>query len=182
MYLYHYYEKSIGPFKSLSDLPREKAERILDWLRERGDTFASHRGEDYMEKRKHLEALVRKMFIEKGGKPLRLTPHYMVVEECPYLVTWYREPRFLRVPIQKFNLASLSFTYGDMFPTFDPKYDDGKEYRKNVYTYWEILKIIDKYGIPQMWNSDGRYGPERYIEVQVWSDEVIKDYMCNPYN
>ena len=36
--------------------------------------------------------------------------------------------------------------------------------------YEEILKIIDKYGLPQDWNPDGKYGPERYVEVHVWSD------------
>ena len=35
---------------------------------------------------------------------------------------------------------------------------------------------IQKYGLPQDWNDDGKYGPERYIEVQVWSDETVKKY------
>lgn len=34
----------------------------------------------------------------------------------------------------------------------------------------------DKYGLPQDWNDDGAHGPERYIEVHVWSDETIKKY------
>ena len=42
--------------------------------------------------------------------------------------------------------------------------------------YEEILKIIEKYGLPQDWNRDGRYGPERYIEAHVWSDETICKY------
>lgn len=61
-------------------------------------------------------------------------------------------------------------------PTFSPAITDGKEYRKQLYTYDEILKIIDKYGLPQDWNDDGRYGPERYIEAHVWSDETIDKY------
>lgn len=51
-------------------------------------------------------------------------------------------------------------------PTFAVQ--DGKEYRGQVYTYDEILKIIDKYGLPQNWNDDGAHGPERYIEVHIW--------------
>ena len=54
---------------------------------------------------------------------------------------------------------------------------DGKEYRKKLYTYEEILKIIDKYGLPQVWNSDGKYGPERYVEAHIWTDDVIKRYL-----
>ena len=55
--------------------------------------------------------------------------------------------------------------------------NDGKEYRKKLYTYDEILEIIEKYGLPQNWNDDGTYGPERYIEAHIWSDEVIGRYL-----
>ena len=40
----------------------------------------------------------------------------------------------------------------------------------------EILRIIDKYGLPQDWNPDGVYGPERYVEAHVWSDDPIDRY------
>lgn len=59
---------------------------------------------------------------------------------------------------------------------YSPRINDGKEYRKKLYNYNEILEIIEKYGLPQDWNNDGRFGPERYIEVQIWSDEVISRY------
>lgn len=60
-----------------------------------------------------------------------------------------------------------------MFPVFGLRGDDSKEYRKQVYTYEEILKIIDKYGFPQKWNPLGKKGPIRYIEAQVWDDSII---------
>jgi len=53
---------------------------------------------------------------------------------------------------------------------------DGKEYRRKLYTYDEILKIIEKYGLPQHWNDDGAHGLERYIEAHIWSDEPINKY------
>ena len=61
-------------------------------------------------------------------------------------------------------------------PTFSDSVYDGKEYRKKVYMYDEILEIIKKYGMPQDWNDDGKYGPERYIEAHIWSDKVIQKY------
>ena len=73
------------------------------------------------------------------------------------------------------DLSTVSFTYGDSHPTFSNRVNDGKEYRKKLYTYDEILEIIKKYGLPQEWNPDGKYGPERYVEAHVWSDiGVIK--------
>ena len=37
----------------------------------------------------------------------------------------------------------------------------------------EILQMIDKYGYPNIWNKDGKHGPERYIEAQVWTNKGI---------
>ena len=74
-------------------------------------------------------------------------------------------------------MKTISFTYGDSHPTFSERINDGKEYIKKLYTYDEILGVIEKYGYPQEWNADGKYGPERYIEVHIWDDEVINKYI-----
>lgn len=174
--LYHYYEKAIGPFKTLSDLSEREADRILSILRARGTTFAAKRSLDYMKQRRELEAMARELFIKKGGIPTRRAPHYMVVEPCEWLKNWYTEGLFVKIPIEEFDFLTISFTYGDMFPTFSNKIKDGKEYRKKLYLYPEILELIQKYGLPQKWNADGKFGPERYIEVQIWSDETIKKF------
>ena len=46
-----------------------------------------------------------------------------------------------------------------------------------LYSYEEILKIIDKYGLPQIWNPDFKYGPECYIEVQIWTDRGLEKWL-----
>lgn len=136
--------------------------------------MAAHRNNGYLRKRHELEELARNIFISKGGRPLRKAPHYMVVGECEWLKTWYTEGDCVKIHISEFKLDTVSFTYGDLFPTFSPRVNDNKEYRKNVYTYSEIIEIINRYGLPQEWNRDGKFGPERYVEVQVWDDEPIK--------
>jgi len=45
---------------------------------------------------------------------------------------------------------------------------------QHFHLHMEILEVIEKYGYPQEWNKNGEYGPERYIEVHVWSDETLK--------
>lgn len=82
-----------------------------------------------------------------------------------------------RIPVEEFDLRTVSFTYGDSMPTFSDRVNDGKEYRKKLYMYDEILSIIDKYGLPQDWNDDGKFGPERYIEAHIWSDKTIEKYI-----
>ena len=70
------------------------------------------------------------------------SPHYMVVEASPWLSTWYEQSEYIKIPIEKLDISKISFTYGDSMPTFN--YDDGKEYRKKVYSYDGILKMIEK--------------------------------------
>jgi hypothetical protein len=173
--LYHYYEASKGPFLNLSDFPLTEAEQVLDQIRQKGEIFASKRSPDYLTIRRELEIKVRQMFIAKGGKPIRKRPHYMILGACPWLIDWYKDGRELRVPLSAFQTERVSFTYGDTFPAM--RYQDGKPYRGQVYTLDELPELIRLHGLPQEWNPDGKLGPDRYIEAQVWDDAPIKQYL-----
>lgn len=177
MYLYHYYDKTIGPFRNLSDVSVEEARDILNQIkREKPNVQCAHRQDSYIEDRLHYEAILREEFLKKGGIIKRQVPHYMVVEHSPWLSTWFEHSAYIKIPIEEFDLSTVSFTYGDSHPTFSPRVTDGKEYRKKLYRYDEILEIIKKYDLPQNWNDDGKYGPERYIEAHIWNDDPILRY------
>lgn len=177
MYLYHYYDKDIGPFKNISELSEQDAEEVMRKIAEEKEgAFCNKRSPDYLRMRRHYENILREEFLKKGGKIYRDIPQYMVVEECDFLKSWYVNSAFLKIDIEKFDKSTLSFTYGDSHPTFSDRINDGKEYRKKLYTYDEILSVIEKYGYPQNWNSEGKFGPERYIEVHIWSDKVLERY------
>ena len=177
MDLYHYYSKDSKPFLNLSDLELAEANKILEkFRRERPDSYCARRSAEYMSNRMYYENILREEFQKKGGKMERKVPHYMVIEPCEWLSSWYENSSYIKIPIQEFDLQTLSFTYGDSHPTFSDKVNDGKEYRKKLYMYDEILEIMDKYGLPQNWNAHGAFGPERYIEVHIWSDETINRY------
>lgn len=168
--LYHYYERSRGPFRSISDLSDEEAARLLEEIKQDPRLFASARPPDYLDRRRELEATAQRLFIEKGGRPVRRWPHYFVVEPCPWLESWYIQPASVSVALAEVDPAIVSFSYGDLFPTFSRRVHDGREYRGRIYTLTEILDLIERYGYPQDWNADGQNGPERYIEAQVWDD------------
>ncbi len=177
MYLYHYYNKNTKPFLNLSELHIEDANALLNEIRlTKPDSFCAKRPPEYMKNRFYFENILREEFKKKGGRMERNVPHYMTVEHSPWLSSWYEECAYIKIPIEEFDVKTLSFTYGDSHPTFSDRVNDGKEYRKKLYTYEEILQVIDKYGLPQDWNPDGALGPERYIEVHVWSDETIRRY------
>lgn len=178
MYLYHYYDKTIGPFKNLTDSSIEDAKRILEEIKIRKPNAQSaKRHATYMKDRLYYEEILREKFKEKGGVIKRQVPHYMVIEHSPWLSTWFENSAYIKIPIEEFDLETVSFTYGDSHPTFSPRLNDNKEYRKKLYLYDEILDMIAKYGLPQVWNDDGRFGPERYIEAHIWSDETIYRYI-----
>jgi hypothetical protein len=172
---YHYYEQEVGPFASLSQLPMEDAERILGQIRAEGTRFASKRAIDYVRVRTELEQLARGLFIDKGGKPKTSVPYYLTLGRCEWLVEWYNNGAELGIPLSSLDPLSVSFTYGDLFPTM--RYADAKPYRKKTYMLEEIGQVIDEYGLPQEWNRDGKKGPERYIEVQLWDEEPIIQYL-----
>lgn len=179
MDLYHFFDKRTGPFRSLTRIPPEDAKNVILQIRkERPASQCAQRHDHYVEYRHNCEAILREEFAAKGGIMETDSPHYMTVEFSPWLSTWFEQSDFIRIPIEEFNLRTVSFTYGDSMPTFSDKCADGKEYRKKLYTYDEILKIIDKYGLPQDWNDDGKYGPERYIEAHIWSDMPIAKYIA----
>lgn len=177
IYLYHYFDKTVGPFVSLSDLPIEEARSLLDTIKTtKPHSQSAQRHDKYAEYRRNCENIIRTEFAKKGGVIHRTSPHYLVIEHSPWLSTWHENSSFIKIPVEEFAVNTISFTYGDSMPTFSPTINDDKEYRKKLYTYDEILKIIEKYGLPQDWNDDGKYGPERYIEAHVWSDETINKY------
>ncbi|XEC96639.1 hypothetical protein AB6A23_08895 [Paenibacillus tarimensis] len=173
-FLYHYYEAENGPFKNLSALAYDEARMVMDRLKRDEALFASRRSDDYLIIRRQLEERARELFICKGGKPVNRYPHYMTLGRCDWIKEWYKNGREIRIHLDEFDLETVSFTYGDLFPTM--RYKDGKPYREKLYIKDEIIEIIERFGWPQRWNQDGTKGPERYIEVQIWDDRVIRQF------
>jgi len=176
-FLSHYYEKATGPFSNLSMLPVEQAEQILEEIRRKGNRFASQRSSDYLKKRLALETKIRRLFEEKGDQPKLAHPHYFILGSSPWLKSWYADGQELQIKLASIPKECVSFTYGDSFPAMN--YNDGKPYREQVYIASELGEIIRLYGLPQEWNPEGKGGPERYIEAQVWDETPLKKYLTS---
>ncbi|UQZ81838.1 hypothetical protein SK3146_00994 [Paenibacillus konkukensis] len=176
--LYHYYEAEQGPFRSISRLSNQQYRDVMQRIKQDEALFASRRSDDYLDVRRELEQKARELFIIKGGKPLQHSPQYMTLGPCEWIKSWYRNGVQLSIPLDALDPSQVSFTYGDLFPTM--RYEDGKPYRKTVFTKNEIFDVIAKFGLPQHWNGDGSCGPERYIEVQVWDDALLERHIPSP--
>jgi len=134
----------------------------------------------YIRQRMETEKKLYGSFKAKGGMPKKKHPYYLTLGCCD---PWFFGKKHffgsLVFDLEEFEPETVSFTYGDSIPTFMDAFDDGKEYRKNVYTLEELPYLIEKYGCPQEWNPFAEKGPENYIEAQVWTDHPI--ITCRPW-
>ncbi len=133
MFLYHYFEKERGPFLVLPDLPNEEVQRLINQCRledkasGRKTLMGSVYNDDNIVMRRRQEYMARKTFIEKGGKPIRQHPYYMVlarVDDISYkegLKNRYNNGEHVRISVEEFDMTSVSFTYGDQSETVDPR-------------------------------------------------------------
>lgn len=189
MYLYHFFEKERGPFLTLSDLPDDEVQKLLSQYRKESiisgkkTVVGNVYSDDNIIIRRRQENMTRITFIEKGGKPVRRFPIYMVlVNDSSYenaFLHYYHDRDYIKIPVNDFDMTSVSFTYGDQCQTVDPRefdnFDIGK-YRPPVYTFDGILEIINQRG----WityegydNFNFDWNRPWYIEAQVWSDDKV---------
>ena len=90
-----------------------------------------------MRRRHEIEEILRTEFLKKGGIVRRNAPHYMVVEHSHWLTTWFDNSDYIKIPIEEFELKTISFTFGDAFPVFSEgqRKMDNKEYRNGGINY-----------------------------------------------
>lgn len=173
MKLYRYFMPGKDIFAGVSDLGIDSSYDIGRFRKLLPRNYDSQ----YIQRRVKTEKILYDLFKAKGGLPKKKSPYYLTLGCCD---EWFfgRKHFFgsLVFDLEEFDLETVSFTYGDSIPTFMEEFDDGKEYRKNVYTLKEIQSLIQKYGYPQQWNPFEEHGPENYIEAQIWSDHPIMAY------
>ena len=182
MYLYHYFENENGPFLNLSDLNDDEAIQVQIDLSAKSKIYAKRYSKryangQYIFDRRIVEKRAYSMFIRKGGKPQRQVPYYGILSENELEegYEWFVDCGVIKIPIDEFDKSTLSFTYGDSFPTFKPWGEEEPEY--NLYTYDEILSLIEKQGLPPIRTENMSFWTDpTYIEAQVWSDETINKY------
>jgi len=154
-YLYHYYEKGQPPFRSISALPFEEAEQVLIALRKKNENLVYPNIRWFLEWRYNMDQTIRDQFVAIGGKPVRTAPVFCSLGANRGISTWFEDTAVMRIPVEKINLDTISFTYGDTLAVFNPQLDTGEDYWGKVFKYDEMLKLVDKYGWPEDAEYDG---------------------------
>lgn len=173
LYIYHYFEKGLSPFLTLSDLLYEEAIAFQNSLKSDDNVYARRDYDGkYLFFRKTVERNMRAAFIEKGGKPARESPIYFILGKshetnAENYREWYKTPDYIEMPLDDIAETSISFTYGDSFVVNHPEHHDQNKYAERVHTKTEIISIITARGWPQCDDSAPFWVP-RYIEAQLW--------------
>ena len=188
MFLYHYYEKNLGPFMSLTALPFETAREVL-YAKKAAGTFGNPDVAVFLHNRYSQERRLREAFISKGGKPKRAFPIYMTLSEHRQWESAYEEAAVIKIPLQEFARESVSFTYGDSFAIFNSSLFGEEEYWNKVYFADEIVEMVTRLGFPPYVDYDFKravYPTDKhinhhlkYVEAHVWDDTVLDTYL--PY-
>jgi len=184
--LYYYYEKTCEPFRTITSLPFEEALIVYRAWRADNPNSGVTTPEWYLKRRYEMEKTVRSKFIAIGGKPIHTAPVYFTLGKNKGMETWYNNPACIKIPINEFDLNTVSFTYGDMFPVFNPTLNTGEEWWEQVYNYDSILRLINKHGFPEdpeynmkkcIFPKDKNIGCYlKYVEAHVWDDAILNKY------
>jgi hypothetical protein len=106
---------------TLSDLSDEKASEIHGSLEIGENNFAKRNFDGkYISNRRMIENWLYGAFMKKDGRPERRNPYYMILGECNDSKNWFNHMDNIKIPLDEFNMDTVSFTYGDSLPTFFP--------------------------------------------------------------
>ena len=185
LFLYHYFDRDMGPFRTLTELPMRKARRILKAKKAAGK-FGNVDINSFLQKRYLGDKNLRDAFVRHGGCPRRSAPYYMTLGAHRQWASAYERPAVIKIPLSEFGPLSVSFTYGDSFAVFNPALFGPEEYWNQIYFADEILRVVARHGFPPYVEYDfmgGVYPKDKhinhhlkYVEAHVWSDEVPDRY------
>jgi hypothetical protein len=190
-YVTHYYPAEDKPFLNLSDLGEDEARLVVQTLIARRKSDPRHKrvfGRVYLDYRRKIEEKLCRLFIAAGGRPERQAPHYFVLGDSSWFEGVYPESRSVRLALDALPRDQTSFTYPDsavamrVGPEFGLPPDPLQPYHDRVFMLDELAEVVAQYGLPAHDPADGyddyhRRTFEKYIEVQLWSDAPVRDFL-----
>ncbi|MGF1593539.1 MAG: hypothetical protein ACFCUW_09680 [Kiloniellaceae bacterium] len=175
----HNYHPARGALQNLCCLPRGEAEAILSEIRAAG---LARLRQDYLERRLETERWLLGECTRKLGPPHLAHPLYFFLGDFADGLDPAR-PASLVMPLAVLPPDVVTFTYPDSMaslPLGKERGDSGdrKPYHGQVFTLAEIKDVVAAYGLPgDRWKTDPPLCYDRFIEVQVWDDRPVRDYL-----
>ena len=139
--------------------------------------------------RRLTEARLRALFIEAGGTPERVAPHYFVLGDSPWYQHLATRTQQVQLPLSALPPDKTSITFPDSFTAMELGTEFGlvqqpKPYHGRLFLLDELPALVEQFGIPSpAWNDEHEkswtsWPQEAYVEVQLWSDEPVLSYLA----
>lgn len=185
----HYYLPDRTPFRSLSELEEPLLTELMRELIAQRHQGRHHRlfGRTYMDMRRIVEARLYRKFVEAGGRPERASPHYFVLGESAWFGGLAPGMREVRLSLDALPDGQTSITYPDSFAAMEVAPEFGlphepRPYHGLIFRLDQLTELVDTYGLPRSEPDENYTGyelrtAEKYVEVQLWSDEPIRAYV-----
>jgi hypothetical protein len=182
--LTHYYRPFSRPLLSLSTLAEGQLPAVLDQLGQSEPLPYRLTRSEYLPERRRIEQRMRARFVEKGGRPELLHPHYFILGEFSL---WETDGSCkVQLPLQSVPFHWVSFTLTDSFFNYRRTNLHGipippRAYHQELFTLAELPSQLAAHDLPtHAWVSDPARRFEVYVEAQVWSDEPVRHLLASP--
>jgi hypothetical protein len=184
-FITHYHLADKPPFLNLCDLSETDLAEVLADLTRRRESAGLKRvfGPRYMRLRRLTEEKMYRLFVEVGGQPKRLSPHYFVLGSSKWYEGLSPDMRQVVLPLAGLPTEVASFTFPDSFTAMGLVKDFGlayepRPYHERVYRMEELKQVVAEFGQPaddeDEYTGYERRPFEKYIEVQIWADEPVR--------
>lgn len=171
LFIVNYCHPSCVPLQNIMRLPRAEAFALAQQMAARNkDTTAFYRFADfehYYPERLKTDALLRRRFIELGGKPVQEHPLSFVLHGSDYLDAWFDHGAVTRFPLEAIPARSISFTFGDSMSALK------RQGALTMLTKDMLLQAIADFDGPLEAFLASMTEGYHYIEAQVWDDACL---------
>jgi hypothetical protein len=179
LYITNYREAGGLHLRSITRLPKEEAYAFAKTLSEKSVSKRDRYGDyfdTYYHKRLRTEEWLYETFIALKGSPQTQHPIYFTLLESERLCNYFGNDHKIKLPLKDIDPSHISFTPRDSMHLMDMEMIENTVWRKE-----KLFELINESGqdisefvksIPEKYAQIGGY-----IEVQLWSDLYLKDWL-----
>jgi hypothetical protein len=176
---YHYHDRK--PFLNIMDLNDEERFPIVEELNLRMERGEVKRGfpDWYFIQRRNAESKMRRLFIERGGKPERNSPHYFTLGQSEiWKDIYHHNISSIELSIPP-DFPHLYFSLGDSVWCFAESKDPNQQWENQwfqgmLYNYSEVGLILKELKI-DLHKPETILGKKiGFVEAFIWSDRDLE--------
>ncbi len=174
----HNFDPAWGPFRNLCAEGPDAARTILGGIASAGRRVVKP---NYLPRRLATEAWLHARATEKLGSLGLANPIYFFLGDMADGADPSR-PWSFRMPLAGLDPGAVTFTYPDSMASMPLGHREDlraerQSYHGQVFSLDEIDAVIAVHGLPgDRWKHDPSRRFDRFIEVQVWDDRVLRPF------